>query len=383
MREPTSLPDIEPSLLTITKNQAPRQPPPNSSLVFGRVFSDHMLTVKWTALNGWEAPHIGPYGPLSLEPSSTVFHYAQCLFEGLKAHRDANGKVTLFRPDLNMLRMNNSASRIALPQFNPNALQELILKLVRLDKEWIPQEMGHSLYIRPTMIGTQRAIGVGPPDEALLFVIASPVGPYYPRGFKPVSLYGTTEFVRAAPGGTGAYKLGSNYAPGVVPQAMAALKGYDQNLWLLGPDHLLTEVGTMNIFAVLRKDAETLELVTPPLDDVILPGITRQSAVELARMHEAGTYTLNGVKEKLVVSERALSMQEVAAAAERGTLVEMFGTGTAAVISTVDNIGYLGKDIPVPVEEDGMGPIARALWREITGRQMGTIPSEWSVTVVE
>jgi len=139
----------------------------------------------------------------------------------------------------------------------------------------------------------------------------------------------------------------------------------------------------MNIFVVLRKDAETLELVTPPLDDVILPGITRQSAVELARMHESGTYVLSGIKEKLVVSERIVSMKEVAAAAAQGALIEIFGTGTAAVISTVKNIGYLGKDIPVPVGEDGMGPVARALWKEITGRQMGDIPSDWSVTVVE
>jgi len=233
------------------------------------------------------------------------------------------------------------------------------------------------------MIGTQRAIGVNAPDEALLFVILSPVGPYFPRGFVPVSLYGTTEFVRAAPGGTGAYKLGSNYAPGVVPQTIVAQKGYDQNLWLLGPDHLLTEVGTMNIFVVLRKDARTLELVTPPLDDVILPGITRQSALELARLHESGTYSLTGLQERLIVSERALSMKEVATAAQQGSLVEMFGTGTAAVISTVGNVGYLGKDIPVPVNEDGMGPVGRAMWKEITGRQMGTIPSDWSVTVVE
>jgi len=149
--ETTGLPDIEPALLKITRNTQPKPTPPNSSLVFGRVFTDHMLTIKWSALNGWDAPQIGPYGPLSLEPSSTVLHYAQCLFEGLKAYRDVNGKVTMFRPDLNMKRMNISASRLALPNFNAHALQELIFELVRLDKHWIPQEQGHSLYIRPTL----------------------------------------------------------------------------------------------------------------------------------------------------------------------------------------------------------------------------------------
>ncbi|THH16756.1 hypothetical protein EW146_g3924 [Bondarzewia mesenterica] len=284
-----------------------------------------------------------PDGPLSLDPSSTVFHYAQCLFEGLKAYRDANGKVTLFRPDMNMKRMNKSAQRIALPTFDGDALLELLKQLVRLDKHWIPQELGHSLYIRPVLIGTQNTIGITPPDSALLYVICSPVGPYYPNGFKPVALHGTTEHVRASPGGA--------------------------------------QVGTMNLFVVFKHEDGTVELVTPPLDGMILPGVTRDSVLALARDHATGKVRLPELSDKLVVSERGVTMKEVKAAAQAGRLVELFGTGTAAVISPVDKVGYEGEDVIIPVEADGMGPVSRPLWKELVGRQMGTIPSEWSVVV--
>ncbi|KAH8120250.1 branched-chain amino acid aminotransferase II [Phellopilus nigrolimitatus] len=381
--ELTSLPDIEPNRLQVIKNLNPRPPPPSSSLVFGQIFTDHMLTIPWSANNGWEVPKIQPYGPLHLDPSCTVLHYAQTLFEGMKAYRDENGKVTMFRPDMNMKRMLTSAQRIALPAFNGNALLELIKELIRMDKNWIPQEPGYSLYVRPTFIGTQKALGVGPPNEALLFVICSPVGPYYPQGFKPIALYGTTEFIRAAPGGTGGFKLGANYAPGVVPQKDAATKGYAQNLWLHGPEHYLTEVGTMNLFVVFKKENGALELVTPPLDGMILPGVTRDSVLALARSHVSGKSKLSGLPSDFVVSERPVTMSEVKAASENGTLVELFGAGTAAIISTVDRVGYLGEDVLIPTGPDGMGPVARVIWRELVGRQFGTIPSEWTVTVAE
>ena len=290
-----------------------------------------MLLIPWKASQGWGTPEIKPCmsprldasrfctdlcffgdqdGPLSLDPSSTVLHYAQCIFEGLKAYRNKNGKVTVFRPELNMQRMNTSAQRLALPvssvhetwrhefltltltvqkTFNGTALLDLIKELVRLDRHWIPQVEGHSLYIRPVMsaflgililskvligtspfcccsVGTQTTVGITPPDSALLFVICSPVGPYYPDGFKPVALHGTSDLVRAFPGGqfrvwivlhttffvdhvlvwlgTGAYKIGANYAPGVFAQKEAAKMGYVQNLWLHGPEHYLTEVRT-------------------------------------------------------------------------------------------------------------------------------------------
>ncbi|KDQ19839.1 hypothetical protein BOTBODRAFT_27261 [Botryobasidium botryosum FD-172 SS1] len=373
--------NIQLSQLRISKTDNPRTPPPAKNLVFGQTFTDHMLSVAWTSAKGWEAPHIHPYGPLSIDPSCTVFHYAQTSFEGLKAYRDENGKVTLFRPDMNMSRLNRSAARIALPNFDGDAVVELIKKLVALDAHWIPQLKGHSLYIRPTIIGTQRALGVAPPNAALLFVICSPVGPYYKGGFKPVSLLATSEYVRAGPGGTGGYKLGANYAPCVVPQVQAAKSGYDQNLWLLGEDHRLTEVGTMNLFVALKHENGGVELVTPPLEDVILPGITRDSILSLARGHASGAQPISTLPSKLIVSERHITMKEVKAAAESNRLLEVFGAGTAAVVCSVKNIGYNGEDIAVPTGPDGLGPITKSILDEITGRQLGIIPSDWSVEV--
>jgi branched-chain amino acid aminotransferase len=226
---------------------------------------------------------------------------------------------------------------------------------------------------------------VHPPTQALLFVICSPVGPYYPAGFKPVALHGTTpdEYIRAAPGGTGAFKVGANYAVTVLPQKAAAKRGYVQNLWLHGPEHWLTEVGTMNMFVVFRRADGTRELVTPPLDGMILPGITRDSVLALARAHAAGEDAIAGLDGPLVVSERPVNMAEIIAAAADGSLVELFGTGTAAVVSPVDRIGYLGKDVHIPTGPDGMGPVSRPLWQKLVGIQTGAIPHPWSLVVAD
>ncbi|WVQ96260.1 branched-chain amino acid aminotransferase [Kwoniella sp. CBS 9459] len=372
------LPDIDSSLVKINKTDSPKSKLPPSKLIFGRTFTDHMLTVPWSSSTGWGTPEIKPYAKLELDPSSTVFHYAFCLFEGMKAYRNEDGTVRLFRPDMNMARMNRSASRIALPQFDGQQLEELIKKLVVLDAEWIPKEKGYSLYIRPTLIGTQNALGVNPSSDALLFVICSPVGPYYAQGFKPVQLLATTKFVRAAPGGTGGYKLGANYAPGVVPQAEAAKEGYSQNLWLLGEEHALTEVGTMNLFVAFKKPDGSVELVTPPLDDVVLPGVTRDSALQLARAHEKGDL-IPGLPEKLIVSERKLIMADLVEAEKNGTLVEVFGTGTAAIVSAVDKIGYEGRDIEIPTGPEGLGAIAKGILDRIIAIQTGEIEHPWSV----
>jgi len=383
--ELTALPGIQPSRLQVILNPNPKALPPPQDLVFGKTFTDHMLTIPWESTTGWGTPTIRPYGPLTLEPSSTVLHYAQTLFEGMKAYRDERGKVTLFRPDMNMKRMNTSAQRIALPTFDGDSFLELIKVLVKLDRHWIPQLPGYSLYVRPTMIGTQAAIGVGPPNEALLFVICSPVGPYYAGGFKPVALHGTMEYVRAFPGGTGGYKLGANYAPGVVPQIAAAAQGYSQNLWLHGPEHYLTEVGTMNLFIVFRKGDGTLELATPPLDGMILPGVTRDSVIALAKGHASKTLILQDLPEQFEINERPVTMKEVKEAVKNGSLVELFGTGTAAIICPVNKIGYLGEDIVIPTGNDttGLGPVSRVMLGEIASRQLGTIQSDWSVVVTE
>ncbi|TIA85148.1 hypothetical protein E3P99_04065, partial [Wallemia hederae] len=281
--EVTSLPDIDISKLQVEKVAQPKTIPPSNTLRFGHTFSDHMLVVPWNSGSGWGAPAIKPYGPLVLDPSAVCFHYAPQLFEGMKAYRDSSGSVRLFRPDMNMARMNRTADRAALPTFDSQSMIELIRKLVILDQKWIPQEPGYSLYIRPTLIGTQASLGVGASSDALLYVICSPVGPYYKNGFKPVKLLATSKNVRAWPGGTGAYKLGANYVQGVKPQHEAAEKGYDQNLWLFGEEEQLTEVGTMNLFIVIRNDAGETEIVTPPLGDMILPGVVRDSILNLTR----------------------------------------------------------------------------------------------------
>ncbi|GAA5823302.1 hypothetical protein JCM11251_007560 [Rhodosporidiobolus azoricus] len=374
--------DIDPSRLEIELTSNPKDVPETSKLVFGRQFTDHMLTIPWNSTTGWGAPKIQPYGPLSLDPSSTVLHYAPTLFEGLKAYKGKDGMPRLFRPDKNMERMVRSAARLAFPTFTGEHLTSLLKKLVEIDSKWVPTDPGTSLYIRPTMIGTQAGLGVGASTDVLLFIIMSPVGPYYSTGFKPVKLYATTSDVRAWPGGTGGYKLGSNYAAGVVPQQKAAALGYQQILWLFGPEHQLTEVGTMNLFAGITREDGTYELITPPLEDMILPGVTRDSVMQLAKDHASGKNRLAGLPDKFIVTERKMTMPEIRDASRNGTLREIFGTGTAAIVSPVDGIGYEDELVAVPVGEDGLGDVARVMLREIVGRQTGEIPSEWSQTVV-
>ncbi|KAG7529412.1 hypothetical protein FFLO_05684 [Filobasidium floriforme] len=378
--EVISLPDLDASLVKITNSATPKTPLPPSKLVFGKTFTDHMLTVDWNSNTGWAEPKIETYGPLSLDPSSVVFHYAFCLFEGMKAYRCEDGTIRLFRPDMNMHRMNRTAARIALPTFDGEQLTELIKKLVLLDSRWIPGEPGYSLYIRPTLIGTQSALGVHPSSDAKLFVICSPVGPYYATGFKPVSLQATTKYVRASRGGTGSYKLGANYSPGVMPQLEAAKQGYAQNLWLHGPEHYLTEVGTMNLFVVIENEKGQTELITPPLEDLILPGVTRDSVLTICREHAAGQVQVEGLPSSdFVVSEKHMTMPQLVEYQKQGKLKEVFGSGTAAIVSAVNNIGYEGTDIPVPVGPSGLGNIAQAVLDRIQAIQTGKIDHPWSV----
>jgi branched-chain amino acid aminotransferase len=253
----TKLQDIDPSQVVVKRTGQLKPEMKAEDLVFGKNFTDHMLTVEWDQATGWQKPHIVPYQNLSLDPASCVFHYAFECFEGMKAYKDSEGKIRLFRPDKNMERFNKSAARIALPNFNSTALIELIAQLVKLDSRFIPEERGYSLYLRPTMIGTQKTLGVNPPGSALLFVIASPVGPYYPTGFKAVSLEATDYAVRAWPGGVGDKKLGANYAPCIVPQREAMSRGFQQNLWLFGEEEYATEVGTMNFFVAVKNKQTT------------------------------------------------------------------------------------------------------------------------------
>jgi branched-chain amino acid aminotransferase len=334
-----------------------------------------MLTLEWTAAEGWLPGEIVPYQNLSLDPASCVFHYAFECFEGMKAYKDSKGQVRLFRPFKNMARMNTSSARIALPTFDSAAMIEMISKFVALEKRFIPDQKGFSLYLRPTMIGTQKTLGVGPPGSALLYVIASPVGPYYPTGFKAVSLEATDYAVRAWPGGVGDKKLGANYAPCILPQLEAAKRGFHQNLWLFGEEEYVTEVGTMNMFvAIKNKSTGQKELITAPIDGTILEGVTRDSVLALARER------LEPEGWKIV--ERQYTMPELLEASQDGRLLEAFGSGTAAVISPVRNISYKGNLVDCGLKQDEeVGPIALRMLKWIEGIQYGEEEHEWSHVV--
>lgn len=369
---------LDASKLKITRTDKPSEPKPNDQLVFGKTMTDHMLTIQWDKANGWAAPEIKPYSTLNLDPASCVFHYGFELFEGLKAYRTPEDKITMFRPDMNMKRMNKSAARICLPTFDSEELITLIGKLIQQDKHLVPKGTGYSLYIRPTLIGTTDSLGVSVPDKALLFVIASPVGPYYKTGFKAVRLEATDYATRAWPGGVGDKKLGANYAPCILPQLQAAERGYQQNLWLFGPEKNITEVGTMNVFFAFQdKKTGKKELVTAPLDGTILEGVTRDSILELAR-------------EKLdpsewEVNERYYSINEVAERAAKGELLEAFGSGTAAVVSPIKAIGWHGKDIDVPLlPGEQSGPLTKQFAKWIADIQYGVEKrGNWSQVVAD
>ncbi|ORX71977.1 branched-chain-amino-acid aminotransferase [Linderina pennispora] len=370
----SALPNIQSAAIQKTLTTEPKPLVAKEKLLFGHTFSDHMLTVDWTRKGGWQKPQIIPYGPLSIDPSASVLHYAFECFEGLKAYRDAKGNIRLFRPDKNMTRMNSSVERLYLPQFDGAEAIECIKELVRTDQRWVPDGKGYSLYIRPTVIATENTLGVHAANSAKLFVITSPCGPYFPTGFKAVSLYCDETNVRAWPGGVGNRKLGANYAPSVAPQAAAEKKGYQQILWTIGEDHELMEVGTMNLFVYWKNEQGELELVTPPLDGTILPGVTRDSILELAR-------SWGGIK----VSERKVNMKQVAKASDEGRLLEVFGAGTACVVTPVNRIHFQGKDYVIPLDpakpESQAGPLAARVYDTLTGIQYGEIESDWSVLV--
>ena len=369
--------------------------PAKEELVFGTTLSDHMLMIEWDKLNQWSSPRIVPYQDLKLSPAASALHYGLQAFEGLKAYRSLashgddtkkepedgqtdddnnnnnNDNLLMFRPDMNMKRLQASMERLHLPgsDFDHSELLKCIYQLVKLDQKWIPRGEGYSLYIRPAVIGTHRFLGVAPPDSILLFVITSPVGPYYASGFRPIKLTTDSPYVRAWPGGTGAAKVGGNYAPTMKAQYDASQQGYSQILWLYGDDDEITEVGAMNVFFfLLNKDTNRPELVTPPLTrGDILPGVTRDSILHLAKSW--GEFD---------VSERSITMHEVAEAADDNRLLEVFGAGTAAVVSPVSAIQYHGRDIPVPTSGT---TLTQRIWDEITGIQYGKRPGPdgWSV----
>ncbi|ODQ56034.1 branched-chain amino acid transaminase [Saitoella complicata NRRL Y-17804] len=363
-----STPALQPlsaAKLTIEKTADPKPLKEPHELVFGHTFTDHMLAIEWNSETGWDAPKITPYQNLSLDPATCVFHYGFECFEGMKAYKDANGDTRIFRGDRNMSRFNNSATRIALPTFDGEELLKAIAEFVKVDDRWVPRGQGYSLYLRPTLIGTQKTLGIGPTSSALLYVIASPVGPYYPTGFKAVSLWATTDKVRAWPGGFGNAKLGANYAPCVAPQVAAAQKGYHQNLWLFGEENYVTEVGTMNCFTAWVNEDGVKELITAPTTDgTILEGVTRDSVLDLARERL--------VPQGWAVSEKKYTMDQIKKAADEGRLLEMFGTGTAATCAPIKRVHYKGEDISVPLQPGKeAGPVAEQMQKWIMDIQYG------------
>lgn len=337
-----------------------------------------MLEIDWDIKHGWHSPKIIPYGNLSLSPAATALHYGIECFEGMKAYLDSNDNIRMFRPDRNMARMNHSMTRLGMPRIDGNdGLLDCIKELLRVEKSWIPNKEGYSLYIRPTAIGTSPFLGVQAAEHVKVFTILCPVGPYYKSGFNPVKLYADAENVRAWPGGVGNAKVGGNYAPTILPSREAARKhGCSQVLWLYGDDHQVTEVGAMNIFFVLKKvvnGKEVRELVTAPLTrGDILPGVTRASILEVARSWAAA--------ENLEISERFITMKEVKDASADGRLLEMFGAGTAAVVSPVGCILYKEAEV-VPVTGQQAGPLTLKLYKSLLDIQYGKVEHPWSVVV--
>ncbi|XP_007966124.3 branched-chain-amino-acid aminotransferase, cytosolic isoform X4 [Chlorocebus sabaeus] len=292
------------------------------------------------------------------------------LFEGLKAFRGVDNKIRLFRPNLNMNRMYRSAVRATLPVFDKEELLECIQQLVKLDQEWVPYSTSASLYIRPTFIGTEPSLGVKKPTKALLFVLLSPVGPYFSSGtFNPVSLWADPKYVRAWEGGTGDCKMGGNYGSSLFAQCEAVDNGCQQVLWLYGKDHQITEVGTMNLFLYwINEDGEE-ELATPPLDGIILPGVTRQCILDLA--HQWSEFK---------VSERYLTMDDLTTALEGNRVREMFGSGTACVVCPVSDILYKGETIHIPTMENG-AKLASRILSKLTDIQYGREESDWTIVL--
>jgi branched-chain amino acid aminotransferase len=344
------------SAFDVQLTTAPRPHPPDDQLGFGKYFSDHMFVMDWTPQRGWHGGRVVPYGPLALEPAAAVLHYGQAMFEGLKAFRGRDGKVRLFRVDRHCRRMQQGAPRLCIPPVDPEVMRQGIEALLRVDAAWVPSAPGTAMYIRPTLVASEGFLGVRPAERYSFFVICSPVGAYYAEGMKPVKIWVEREHVRAAAGGLGAVKAGANYAASLLAGERARKNGYAQVLWLDAAEHRwLEEVGTMNL--VLKIDGE---LVTPPLGGTILDGVTRDCVKTIARGW--------GMK----VSERRVAIDEVVAAHKGGRLDEVFGCGTAAVISAVGELAY--GDERMVINDGAIGETARRLYDEITGIQYGTRP---------
>jgi branched-chain amino acid aminotransferase len=353
------------SIHECSPEQKKTKPADESGLGFGRVFTDHIFTMTYHEKRGWHDPVVEPYRALLLDPTALCLHYGQLIFEGLKAYRGRQGEIYLFRPMQNIERMNASAQRLCMPVIDPDLYLEAIKKLVLTDREWIPRSKGASLYIRPTMIATESALGVHAANEYLFFIVIGPVGAYYAEGFSPTKIYVSEDYVRAVRGGIGYCKAAGNYAASLFASKIAAEKGYTQVLWLDAVERkYVEEVGTSNIFFRIGD-----ELITPPLSGSILPGVTRDSVIRMA-----GSW---GVR----VCERPLAMDEILAAQAAGTLTEVFASGTAAIVSPVGQMFYKGTDYVI--NERKIGQLTQKLYHEILQIQYGEKedPFGWRIRI--
>ena len=351
--------------ITIQKTTTPKAKPNVNGIPFGTYFTDHMFLMNYVKGQGWINPRIVPYGPISLDPSAMVFHYAQEIFEGMKAYRTADGKVQLFRPTENLKRMNNSAERLCIPEIAEEDFMTALKTLVEVDQDWVPSEPDTSLYIRPFIIATDPHVGVHASHTYIFAIICCPVGSYYPEGIDPVKIMIESKDVRAVRGGTGYTKCGGNYAASLRASEKAAELGFSQVLWLDGVERkYIEEVGSMNVMFKING-----KIVTPELTGSVLPGITRKSCIELLK---SWGYD---------VEERRLTIDELISAAENGTLDEAWGTGTAAVVSPIGEISYQGADHIVSGGK--IGPVTQKLYDTITGIQWGKIEDThgWIVPV--
>lgn len=337
--------------------------PPTDDFGFGNKFSNRMFSQKYSPEKGWHDAKIGPYENFSLPPSTAVFHYAQEIFEGTKAYRRADGHINLFRPWENMKRFNNSARRMSMAVVDEEDHLSAIIKLIELEHEWVPNVAGASLYIRPTMIATDAALGVHASSSYLHYVIVGPVGAYFKGGFNPVPVYISDTYRRAVRGGVGDAKTGGNYAASLYVGEQAKQKGYSQVLWLDAIEgRTVEEVGAMNICFVY----EGRKIVTPPLTGSILPGITRKSVIELGR--DLG----------YEVAEEPVDVHQMLADVQSGKITEVFGCGTAAVIAPVGKFGF--KDEAYVINDNQPGPVSKHLYDELTGIQYGRLPDRFNWT---
>jgi len=352
--------------ITIERTTNPKKKPqPGEPLPFGHIFTDHMFLMNYEEGKGWINPRIVPFQDFTLSPAAMVFHYGQEMFEGLKAYPGPNGEAFLFRPDMNAKRTNNTNRRLCIPELPEEDFVEAVKAIVDIDREWIPKEPGTSLYIRPFIFATDAFLGVAPSKTYIFCIILAPSGPYYASGLAPVGIWIEDEYVRAVRGGMGFAKTGGNYAASLIGQVKAHDDGYSQVLWLDGVERkYIEEVGAMNIFFKIAG-----KVITPALNGSILPGITRDSILRLCR--DFG----------YEVEERKISVDELVAAAHDGTLEEVFGTGTAAVVSPVGKLRYC--DDVMAIGDGGIGQLTQKLYDTLTGIQWGKDddPYGWRVEV--